>query len=69
MNVLEHIYGPEYFLPRRPHPFTEKIEVERMITLKSGKKKAMIVEEDPEFDQKYLQKCKEFRGPKDEILF
>lgn len=40
-----------------------------MITLKSGKKRAMIIEEDPEVDLKYLQKSKEFRGPKGEILF
>ena len=40
-----------------------------MITLKSGKKKAMIVEEDPEFDKKFLEKCKDFRGPDNQILF
>ena len=49
MKVLEEIYGPEYFLPRRPL-LLQKIMVERMITLKSGKKKAMMVEEDPEVD-------------------
>ena len=40
-----------------------------MITLKSGKKRVMMIEEDPEVDLKYLQKSKEFRGPKGEILF
>lgn len=50
MKVLEQIYGPEYFLPRRPLPKQEKIKVERMIMLRNGKLAPRLIEEDPEVE-------------------